>query len=52
MGILVNPDERIVEVYRNNYPVQILEDGDSLTLPELLPGWTLLVSELWPVEFY
>ena len=51
VGILVNPDERIVEVYRNNYPVQILQDGDSLILPELLPGWTLLVSELWPVEF-
>ncbi|EAZ90651.1 Uma2 family endonuclease [Crocosphaera chwakensis] len=46
VGILVNPDERIVEVYRNNYPVQILQDGDSLTLPQLLPGWTLLVSEL------
>ncbi len=51
VGILVNPDERIIEVYRNNYPVEILQDGDSLTLPELLPGWTLLVSELWPVEF-
>ena len=51
IGILVNPDERIVEVYRNNYPVQILQDGDSLTVPELLPGWTLLISELWPVEF-
>ncbi|MDJ0598846.1 MAG: Uma2 family endonuclease [Crocosphaera sp.] len=51
VGILVNPDERIVEVYRNNYPVQILQDGDHLTLPDLLPDWTLLVSELWPVEF-
>ncbi len=52
MGILVNPDERIVEVYRNNCPVQILQDGEHLTIPDLLPGWTLLVSELWPVEFY
>ena len=51
VGILVNPDERIVEVYRDNYPVQILQDCDSLTIPDLLPGWTLLVSELWPVEF-
>ncbi|MBD2169119.1 Uma2 family endonuclease [Calothrix membranacea FACHB-236] len=51
VGILLNPDEQIVEVYNVGKEVIILHNGDVLTVPELLPGWEVPVSDLWPVEF-
>ena len=52
VGILVDPDSRSVEVYRpgQNAP-QVLRDGDVLTVPDLLPGWSVAVSDLWPLVF-
>ena len=50
-AILINPDDRTVAVFiheRNKkHEVNLLQDGDKLTLPELLPGWELEVSQLW-----
>jgi Uma2 family endonuclease len=51
VGILLNPDERIVEVYNFGQDAIILHDGDVLTVPELLPGWEVPVVDLWPLEF-
>jgi len=51
MGILIDPDEETVTVYRHQGEPTILNNGDILTLPELLPGWELAVSELWPPIF-
>lgn len=52
IGIVVNPETHTVEVYRsNNDTTEILGDGDMLTVPELLPGWTVEISELWPLVF-
>ncbi|MDZ7963055.1 MAG: Uma2 family endonuclease [Aulosira sp. DedQUE10] len=51
VGILLNPDEQIVEVYNLGKEVIVLHNGDLLTVPELLPGWEVPVSDLWPVEF-
>ncbi|MBD2214304.1 Uma2 family endonuclease [Calothrix sp. FACHB-156] len=51
VGILLNPDEQIVEVYNVGKEVIVLHNGDVLTVPELLPGWEVPVSDLWPVEF-
>ena len=51
VGILIDPDLRTVRVYRLNQAPIVLQDNDKLTLPELLPGWELTVSELWPPEF-
>ncbi|BAY90046.1 MULTISPECIES: Uma2 family endonuclease [unclassified Tolypothrix] len=51
VGILLNPDEQIVEVYNVGKEVIVLHNGDVLTVPELLPGWEVAVSDLWPVEF-
>jgi Uma2 family endonuclease len=39
VGVLIDPDERTVIIYR--------ADGDTLTIPELLPAWKLAVSSLW-----
>lgn len=51
VGILIDPDQFTLTVYRLNKPGIILKDGDILTIPELLPGWELAISELWPPEF-
>lgn len=42
VGVLVDPRSRAMEVLR---------DGDVLTVPELLPGWELAVAEIWAPEF-
>jgi Uma2 family endonuclease len=51
MGILIDPDEETVTIYRHQGEPTILNNGDILTLPELFPGWELAVSELWPPIF-
>ncbi|OUL34777.1 hypothetical protein BV372_13070 [Nostoc sp. T09] len=51
VGILIDPDKLTVTVYRLNQAPVVLQNGDTLTLLDLLPGWELAVSELWPPEF-
>ena len=51
VGILIDPDKLTVTVYRLNQAPVVLQNGDTLILPDLLPGWELAVSELWPPEF-
>ncbi|MDD1419827.1 Uma2 family endonuclease [Dolichospermum sp. ST_sed1] len=51
IGILIDPDEETVTVYRHQGELTILNNGDILTLPELFPGWELAVSELWTPIF-
>ena len=52
VGILVDPRSRTVEVYRPGQETpQMLQDGDVLTVPELLPGWSVAISDLWPLVF-
>ncbi|MEC4886460.1 MAG: Uma2 family endonuclease [Scytonema sp. PMC 1070.18] len=51
IGILIDPDELTVSVYRLNQQPKVLRDGEVLTLPELLPGWELAISDLWPPVF-
>ncbi|NJO43634.1 MAG: Uma2 family endonuclease [Cyanobacteria bacterium CRU_2_1] len=47
VGILLDPEKRTVEIYRKDQPVVTLKDGDILTVPDLLLGWEVEVSELW-----
>ena len=52
VGILVDPRSRTVEVYRPGQETpQVLQDGDVLTVPELLPGWSVAIADLWPLVF-
>ncbi len=52
VGIAINPETHTVEVYRpGNEVVEILGDGDFLQVPELLPGWSVAISDLWPLVF-
>jgi Uma2 family endonuclease len=50
IGILINPKTRTLEVYRVG-KTEILQDGDILTLPDLLPGWEVAISEIWSPVF-
>ena len=51
VGLLIDPDEQTVACYRPENEVIMLRNGDILTVSELLPGWEVLVSELWPCVF-
>jgi len=51
IGILIDPDEETVTVYRSQGEPIVFHNGDILTLPELFPGWELAVCELWPPIF-
>ncbi|AFY35669.1 Uma2 family endonuclease [Calothrix sp. PCC 7507] len=51
VGMLIDPDKLTVTVYRLNQTPEVMQNGDTLTLADLLPGWELAVTELWPPEF-
>ena len=51
VGILIDPDKLTLTVYRLNQEPIVLQNNDKLTLPDLLPGWELTVSEIWPPVF-
>ena len=51
VGILIDPDNRTVTVYRLNQEPVVLQSGDKLTVPDVLPGWEVTVEELWPPVF-
>jgi Uma2 family endonuclease len=50
VGILINPKTRTVEVSCHGETV-IFQDGDILTLPDLLPGLEVAISEIWSPVF-
>ncbi|NEP55755.1 MAG: Uma2 family endonuclease [Symploca sp. SIO2G7] len=51
VGILINPQKHRVEIYRPGEEVVVLGDGDVLSIPDLLPGFEVAVSDLWSPEF-
>lgn len=51
VAILIDPDEHIIKVFRSNSKPQIFTDGDTLTIPDLLPEWELNIVDLWPPIF-
>lgn len=51
VGILVDPKNLTVTVCRASGEPLVLTNEDILTIPELLPGWELPISELWPPVF-
>ena len=63
IGILIDPDKQVVSVYRFTglsidddgeavLPQYItLRDGDTLTIPELFPGWEIPITSLWPAVY-
>lgn len=51
VGILIDPDKRTVTLYTPKAEPVVLRDGDTISIPELLPGWEVPVTELWPIDF-
>ena len=51
VSILINPEQRWVEIRRSTQAPITLHDGDTLTVPDLLPGWEVEIVALWSPEF-
>ena len=51
VGILINPENHRVEIYRSGEYLIVLGDGDILTIPDLLPGFEVAIVDLWSPEF-
>jgi Uma2 family endonuclease len=51
VGILLNLETRTVKVYHLGEETVTLQDGDVLTVPELLLSWEVPVTDLWSPEF-
>ena len=51
VGILIHPEQRWIEIRRTDENPLTLKDDAVLTLPDLLPGWQVKVSELWAPVF-
>lgn len=51
VGILIDPDKRTITIYTPQAEAVELRDGDMTSIPELLPGWEVPVTELWPIDF-
>ncbi|WP_448597344.1 Uma2 family endonuclease [Thermoleptolyngbya sp.] len=51
VGILINPEDTTVKVFRLGKDTTTLRSGDVLTLPDLLPGWSVAIAELWSPVF-
>jgi len=51
VGILIDPDDATVTIYRLTGEPIMLRNEDLLTIPELFPGWELPITELWPPIF-
>ncbi len=45
---LIDPEERTATVYGRDMPVQELEDSDTLTGEDILPGFACKVADLLP----
>jgi Uma2 family endonuclease len=63
VSLLVDPDKRTVRIYRSSslkedaegeeaiFPISILQNGETLTIPDLFPGWELPIESLWPLVY-
>jgi Uma2 family endonuclease len=46
--VFVDPGARVWEIHRANTVPVVLRDGDRFELPDILPGFSVAVDELWP----
>lgn len=45
--IVVDPRKKIVSVHRPSKQVLVLVEGDVLEVPDIVPGWSVAVSEIF-----
>lgn len=46
--IVIDPRRQVLTLFRPNQPLRAFRASDMLELPELLPGWSLKVGDLFP----
>jgi Uma2 family endonuclease len=46
--VFVDPGKRVWEIHRSGAEPVVLRDGDRFEVPDVLPGFSLVVDELWP----
>ena len=51
VGILINPEQRTVRIFRTDETTIELTDGDVLSVPDLLFDWEVRVTDLWSPVF-
>lgn len=51
VGMLIDPDKLTVSMYRSGTKKVVIKGDELITVPELLLGWSIMVSELWPPVF-
>ena len=63
VGLLIDPDTHTVRVYRSSglskdaesgeaiLQGTTLHNGDTLTIPDLFPGWEIPITSLWPTVY-
>ncbi len=47
LGLLINPQDRKVEIYRPGQEVKILESPTSIDCGDVMPGFILSTSRIW-----
>jgi Uma2 family endonuclease len=47
LGLLVNPKNKQVEIYRPGQAAVVLESPDSIDCGEVMPGFVLSLSRIW-----
>jgi Uma2 family endonuclease len=47
LGLLVNPQDRQVEIYRLGRELERLDSPPSISCENIMPGFTLNMSEIW-----
>ena len=51
VGLLIDPEQLTVSVYRPNTEQIVLNNTNALKIPELLSGWEIPVTEICPPVF-
>jgi Uma2 family endonuclease len=47
LGLLVDPKNKQVEIYRPGQEPEVLESHDSIDCNEVIPGFVLSMSRIW-----
>ncbi|MDX2242196.1 MAG: Uma2 family endonuclease [Leptolyngbyaceae cyanobacterium bins.302] len=47
LGWLIDPDSKLVEIYRQNQPIEVLESPETLSGEDVLPGFVLNLQTIW-----
>ncbi|PSB24192.1 hypothetical protein C7B70_25595 [Chlorogloea sp. CCALA 695] len=47
LGWLINPQDKQVEIYRPNRAIEVLQQPETLSGEDVLPGFLLRLQKIW-----